>query len=323
MALLRTYRNLGIIPRASGAAVAALKTRAADWDVPLVEDADTLSMFVWGCELRLVAEPDQMRVELSAPEERLLGNLQDRASEIFAEAGLDIAWDKVNEGALAPGLSLMQVVRVTRRTDGFLRVRLTGPDAARFGIDSFHFRLLLPPSGRVPVWPRIGAKGRTVWPEGADALHRPVYTVAEQADDWVDFDVFRHEGSPTCDWVESDPVGQTVGIIGPGGGWCPEADHLHLFGDETALPAIARMLELARGEVTAVIRARTCDLGPLAADPRVSRTDDLLAALAECQTAQGSHVWFAAHTDAARQARQHLLSRGLHKRDFTAVAYWG
>ena len=323
MSHLRTHRNSGTIPMASGAAAAALKARAAAWEVPLVETADALSLFVWGCELRLVPGGGDVRIELAAPEARLIGTLQDSATELFTEAGLEVRWDQVDTGALAPGLSLMQVRSVTQRSPGFLRVRLTGPDAGRFGIGSLHFRLLLPPAGREAIWPRIGATGRTEWPAGADALHRPVYTVAGHGDDWLDFDIFRHAGSPTCDWAQSDPPGGTVGIIGPGGGWCPDAARLHLFGDETALPAIARMLELAQGEVTAHIRAAYPDLGPLAADPRVTRCDDLLAALADADLGQGGFVWFAAEAGQARQARQHLIARGLDRKDFMAAAYWG
>lgn len=191
MSHLRTHRNSGTIPMASGAAAAALKARAAAWEVPLVETPDALSLFVWGCELRLVPGGDEVRVELTAPEARLIGSLQDSATELFTEAGLDVRWDRVDAGALAPGLSLMRVESVTQRSPGFIRVRLSGPDAGRFGIGSLHFRLLLPPAGREAVWPRVGASGRTEWPTGADALHRPVYTVAGHGHEWLDFSTLR------------------------------------------------------------------------------------------------------------------------------------
>nr|WP_315857620.1 hypothetical protein [Paracoccus everestensis] len=133
MSHLRNHRNSGIIPMASGAAAAALKARAAAWDVPLVETAEALSLFVWGCELRLVPGGNDVRIELAAPEARLIGSLQDSATELFAEAGLEVRWDRVDAGALAPGLSLMRVLSVTQQSPGFVRVRLTGPDAARYG----------------------------------------------------------------------------------------------------------------------------------------------------------------------------------------------
>lgn len=324
MSHLRSFRSAGVIRQSSGAAAAALKTRAALWDVQLIESPGRLSLLVWDCELRLTSQPGSLRVDLTGPEQRLVGNLRESASEMFAEVGLSVEWDHVDVGALAPGLSLMRVASVRQTTPGFLRVRLTGPEAGRFGSGSLHFRLLLPPRDRQAVWPRVTESGRTAWPEGPDALHRPVYTVAAQQDDWVEFDVFRHADSPTCVWAEGDPVGQEVGIVGPGGGWCPEAERLCLFGDETALPAIARMLALARGQVQAVVRCPAEDLGALGADSRVARCEDLLTALKGHKAVTGDDfIWLAAGADEARAARTHLLKLGRSKKSFSAAAYWG
>jgi len=322
---IRPYRSTGILGSASGAAAAALKARAAEWEIEPVETPDSLTLHLWGCELTLIRDGGSARLELSAPERRLIGNLQDTATTLFEQQGLAIRWDNVDAGALAPGLSLMRVVGIAARTPGFLRVRVAGEDAARFGQGALHFRLLLPPAGRRPVWPRIAATGRTHWPEGPDAPHRAVYTVAAQSRDWVDFDIFRHADSPTCDWAGRARPGDTVGMIGPGGGACPKAGRLWLFGDETALPAIARMLEQSRGEVRACLRAAPGDLAELAQDPRVSRCDDLLAALdgAGFDGAEDRHVWFAGPAHEAREARRRLVARGLARHEFTAAAYWG
>lgn len=322
MAQLRTYRSTGTIPQASGAAAAALKARAAAWEVDLIESPGQIGMVLWGCEFWLIHDGASIRVELSGPEARLVGNLRDTASEIMAEVGLTVQWDRLDVGALAPGLSLFTLTSVRPRSPNFLRVRVTGDDAARFGQGSLHFRLLIAPEGRDPVWPRIGETGRTIWPDGADALHRPVYTVAAQGADWLDFDIFLHDGSPTCAWAAHALPGTPVGLLGPGGGWCPTAANLRLFGDQTALPAIVRMLDLCLGDATAVLRCMPADLGPFAADPRVTIVDDLLAALSECDIPDDSHVWFAASGSEARKARAHLAARGLHKRDFTAATYW-
>ena len=242
MAHLATCHSSGVIAQASGAAIAALQARAAAWEMPLIEQPDQIRLLIWGGELRLTPAASSMRIDLFAPEQRLIGVLRDSATEIFAEVGLTVDWQDLEVGALAPGLALMRVTDISRPSPSFLRVRLSGPEAARFAIGSLHFRLLLPQPGRAPVWPRVSASGRTLWPEGADALHRPVYTVRKQASDWLDFDIFRHPNSPTCDWAEADPLGQQVGILGPGGGGCPDAPRLRLFGDETALPAISRIL---------------------------------------------------------------------------------
>ena len=80
MSHLRSFHGTGLIPRASGAAVAALKARAAMWDAPLVEDEAGLSMLIWGSELRLTRQADALRIDLLAPEGRLVGILRDSAT---------------------------------------------------------------------------------------------------------------------------------------------------------------------------------------------------------------------------------------------------
>lgn len=321
---VKPYRSTGLLGPASGAVAAALKARAAEWELDLIETPDSLTLMLWGCDLALVRDGADARLELAAPEKRLIATLQDSATELLETIGVSVAWDRVETGALAPGLSLMRVARVTSRSPGFVRVRLEAPDAARLGQGGLHFRLLLPPAGRKAQWPRVAASGRTVWPTGADAPHRAVYTTAAQQDDWLEFDIFRHRGSPTCDWADSARPGDEVGVIGPGGGDIPSAAHLWLFGDQTALPAIARMLAAAPGQIRAALRCNPEDMADLAADPRVTRCDDLLAALAAAEFDDAPYrlIWFAGPGAEARAARQHLIARGLAKREFTAAAYW-
>ncbi|MGR3198811.1 MAG: hypothetical protein ACU0DH_10915 [Paracoccus sp. (in: a-proteobacteria)] len=151
MAHLQNFRAAGTIPTSSGAAAAALKARASAWEVPLAEDPDGMSMHLWGGELRLARQTDSLRIDLMAPEERLVGALRETATVLFGEVGLSVRWDHVDVGALAPGLSLMRVADIAHRLPNFLRMRPTGPDAARFGAGSLHFRLLLPPRGRTPM----------------------------------------------------------------------------------------------------------------------------------------------------------------------------
>lgn len=316
------HQTKGRITRDNGAAIDALKKRALEWDVPLTEEAKGFCFHVWNSKATLIPDETGVSIEISSPEQRLLQTLQGSLTELFEECLLCPKWDEVAEGALAPGMSLMQVVSVTRRSPGFTRVRLEGHDAERFGTGSYHFRLLIPRKGRPPCWPRIAATGRTVWPEGDDALHRPCYTTVACGENWLEFDVFHHEGSPTSDWVREDPTGRTVGIIGPGGGACPEANNLILFGDETAVPAIIRMLQDASGNARAFIQAKREDLCELADDPRVSIVPDLVDALSAMEIADGAYVWFAGHGEQAKAARADLTARGINKRDFTAAAYW-
>ena len=307
----------GSISTGAGAVAAALQARAVEWELPLTIAPETLSLLIWEGEVRLTRDGERARITITAPERRLVQVIRGALAEWLEPLGVQVDWlGARDEGALAPGLALMRLVKVASQGDAFLRVTLEGPEAGRFASGGWHFRLLLPPQGRAPHWPRLNDQGRAIWPEGADALHRAVYTLVGQTGDRLWFDIFRHAGSPTCDWAAQAQPGAEVGIIGPGGGTCPEAHSIWAFGDATALPALRRMQAEAQG----TLRIWTSADGLSGA----CHAPNLLQALTEAlpDLPPRTHVWFAGHEAEARAARALLAQAGLAKRDFTAVAYW-
>lgn len=145
-------------------------------------------------------------------------------------------------GHLPPNFSLARVARVERLTADFLRVRLEGRDLARLDRDMIHFRFALPRAdGQPTVWPRLNAAGRTEWP---DKLHRPAYTISGIDADagWLETDVFIHPGGRVCGFLDAARPGAQVGLTGPGGGGIPRGEALAIGGDETAYPALARII---------------------------------------------------------------------------------
>ena len=124
MSDLRSFRSGGVIPQPSGAAVAALKARAAAWEVPLIESPDRLSLLVWDCELRLMPLPDSLRIDLSGPEQRLVGNLRESATELFAE--VDRAADREREQP-----ALFDAQRTAAAVAGAQPLRADGPTGGR------------------------------------------------------------------------------------------------------------------------------------------------------------------------------------------------
>jgi len=314
------------------AALAALRAGAASYDIPCREVPGGIAVDIWGGEVRLAQAQGAPALAVSAPDMRILFVLQDALASVFEAAGCTPVWDRVDEGALAPGLSLMRVVSVRQISPGFRRVRLAGPDTARFAAQGLHFRLLLPPAGLVPEWPRIDAKGRTRWPEGAAALHRPVYTVRalDGLAGWIDFDIFVHEGGGATEWSAGVKPGAEVGVMGPGGGWVPAASHVTLIGDETALPAIARILSLlpsaARGSAHVAVAAEDLPDLPRPAGMALHRLEGhgaLVPALEAVELPAGDRfMWFAAEKRLAESARKVLRARGLGKSEMMAAAYW-
>ncbi len=140
----------------------------------------------------------------------------------------------------------MRVVSSHQVTPSMRRVRLAGADLARFASGGLHVRLLFPPKGRTPVWPHAGPAALPVWPEGEDELVSRVYTIRriDPAAGHVDIDVVLHDPPGTgCRWSREAEAGDPVGMLGPGGGDLGKGDVHLLMGDETALPAIGRLLE--------------------------------------------------------------------------------
>lgn len=238
--------------------------------------------------------------------------------------------------ARPPNFRTARVIGRARLSARFLRLRLEAEDLDDFARSGLHFRLLLPPAGRVPVWPALGPDGRTRWPSGADRLHMPAYTIRriDPGAGWLDVDVFLHGNGPTCAWAEGVTTGAEVGMTGPGGGWHPDARELVLAGDETALPAIARMLEAAAPEArgTALIEVEDSgDIDDLARPPgveliwldRSKGSLGLLEALQQVVTSPGPYVWFAAEKALAACARGYLREGvGLGRGKCHAAAYW-
>ncbi|MCZ0960611.1 siderophore-interacting protein [Paracoccus benzoatiresistens] len=160
-----------------------------------------------------------------------------------------ITWSSLDRpGAYPPNFSLARVAGVTQVGTDFLRLRLEGGDLGRFARELIHFRLILQPQGVTkPAWPVIGEDGQTLWPKGAAALHRPAYTVChiDPAAGWLETDIFIHDGGRACDFARAAVPGTPVGLTGPGGGGVVQGASLLIGGDETAYPALARMLEAA------------------------------------------------------------------------------
>lgn len=156
-------------------------------------------------------------------------------------------------GGLPANFHFATVQSVTFLCSTFLRISIKADDLSSFGDNAIHFRLALPPEREGdPVWPHLGENGVAVWPKGDTALHRPVYTTRRIDRDTgeMDFDVFIHEGGRVTNWAQAAKPGDRCALTGPGGGGIPQTDQIMIYADETALPAVARILETLPNSVT-------------------------------------------------------------------------
>ncbi len=149
----------------------------------------------------------------------------------------------------------------------------------------------------------------------------------------LDFDVFAHEGGRVTEWCKSLQPGMDAAIMGPGGEWLPDARWVGLFGDETALPAIARILENLTEDTSGVA---TILISEARDEQRLNTRSsvavrwlvrgDSTSLLDELKTLQipdsDRFVWFVSERSEVRQARDMLVARGVQKPEMRIASYW-
>ncbi|WP_245456157.1 DUF2218 domain-containing protein [Rhizobium leguminosarum] len=125
-----------------------------------------------------------LAIELSCRSARALQNVRAILAEhLFGFAGeetLELTWSDAPKADRLPDLREIRVIGAKNITPHMRRVTVACDDTRHFADGGLHFRLLIPPKGRPPVWPRslFSPAGRR-WPEGSDegaaryAIHCP------------------------------------------------------------------------------------------------------------------------------------------------------
>jgi NADPH-dependent ferric siderophore reductase len=201
-------------------------------------------------------------VEAEAPD---LARLQEVKRAIashvveFAPAGQApvIVWTGDGAGvSTPPDFRLLTVLSVHDVTPHMRRISFQGEDLARFDtLDALHVRLFLPPPGvSEPAWPLLGEDGliRQPPPESRPVVRKYTIREIDVALGTVSIDFVLHDDAgPGAAFAAGARAGDRIGMAGPGGRGLRQADWYVLMGDETALPAIGRMLahlpQAARG----------------------------------------------------------------------------
>lgn len=295
-------------------------------------------------EFEISQDGEDLVVTLSAPDKPLLMRLHDQILHIIEHADTTLVTRMKWSGTL-PDLGtpdnfrLAHVVDVSRPFANFFRVTMRARDLTHFTTGGMHFRLLLPPKERTPIWPFVDETGRTRFPAGADQLHNPVYTFVsiDVAQNLFTFDVFIHDGGRITEWLRTANIGDTIGMMGPGGGAMPEVDQIVLAGDETALPAMRRILAEASPTTTgsAMIEVNSRDdIQPLVHPDGVDVTwlvrgtdpcpvDMVVDAYAKVTPQTAPFLWCGAEKSKVQRARKHFRDTcGITAEQSYFSGYW-
>lgn len=251
-----------------------------------------------------------------------------------------IEWEGLKVGEPFADFREIEVAQVHDLTAHMRRITFRGDDLARFATDdNLHVRLFFPLPGQHPLWPLRGLDGlmQPVPPERKPAVRKYTIRRIDAAAGALDIDFVLHDDpGPGSDWARRAGRGDRIGMAGPGGLGAKPADWMLLAGDETALPAIARILESlpvnTKGRAIVVVDEAgdeiplTCAAGiEIRWIHRTSSPIDFVSAvLAQEIPGTGSRFcWAAAEFDQIQSIRRYWRDEvGLAKDEQLAVAYW-
>lgn len=291
----------------------------------------------------------RLLIDLDCPTADHLRLIQTSLAEhlfYFAEGQpFSLEWSRSNTVTRPPNLHEVTVVSAMNVTPKMRRVTFSIADATPFARGDMHVQLLVPPKGRRPVWPGFREDGRLSWPQGEDELIARTYTIrgvdCAAQHFWIDFLLHGETGevTPGADFARTAEPGTIAAIMGPGGGHVPEAERILMIGDETALPAIARIIEeVPEGtRITAIIEVESeaeqqslegrckLDLHWLhrARNSAPSSSTLLHAAMAAIEGMEaGTFVWAATEKQTIRSIRSVLKARQYDRKLMYVAWYW-
>jgi NADPH-dependent ferric siderophore reductase len=324
--------------------------RLQSFDADIRQEAQRVGFrFAFG-RASLDMQPGVLVMRAEADDRDGLARIKDllaTAVQVYAkEDGPEIVWsgDLAGDTWLAQ-FREMTVASVCDLTPHMRRIRFAGEDLQRFGkFGGMHVRVLFPTrTVPDPIWPTLGSNGLPIWPSDERRPVARVYTIRTLDIDagFMDVDFLVHEGeSVGSAWALQAKPGQRVGIMGPVGRPVRPADWYVLGGDETALPAIGRLLETLpastkgvafieiadRNERQAIGNATQIELHWLERNGKAAAMDGRLAGevLSVQWPRDGSTFgWFAAEATPAKTVRDHWRgAMGLGRDQTLAAAYW-
>lgn len=244
--------------------------------------------------------------------------------------------------------AVAEVIRVVDVTPRMRRVTFGGPGAALYASDptrvpNIKISLPDPETGELdlPYFDHEGVVFRS--PRQRELVR--TYTVRRMDPDAGEFDIdfVRHgDGGLASAWAERARPGSTLGALGGGGVVAAESDWYLLVGDETALPAIGRMVEAlpasARGRAIVEIADdgerqelhtdSALEITWLSRNGAPAGSTDLLkdaVAAVDVPTEGDPRVfaWVGAEARVAVWMRRHLReTKGLDRKQTLVIGYW-
>jgi NADPH-dependent ferric siderophore reductase len=236
----------------------------------------------------------------------------------------------------------VEVVSVSPIAPRLISVLVTGDDLDGFAdaAPTSHLKVFLPADGQDAVsLPEFTPDGAARPDEGPRPTVR-TYTPRryDQATKTLEIQFLLHGDGPASEWAQRAKPGDKLAVAGPGGRFSlePLADHWWLAADESAIPAVATLLE-ALPETTVVDVHIEVD-GP---DDEIEFTGpakttitwhhrrpgafgaELITAAREAAVPDDARIWVACESAAMRDIRRYFVGeRGIPVAQLVTRGYW-
>jgi len=241
-----------------------------------------------------------------------------------------------------PPLLPVEVVERVERTPRLLRLTFEGDGVRGLVVDgpAASVRLLVPTPGTaelvIPEW----NGNEFLLPDGSRPALR-TFTPLRIDDDngRLDIEVVRHPGGAVSEWAECVGPGAPAAISGPGTGYefPRSADHLIVLADETALPAVTQLIDMAPAGLSLEIHVEVVT-SAAELDVELRETDSITWHVAHDEVPgsrivdvarsldalpDGAFVWAAGEASAMHAIRTHLFDvLGVDRKRATVRGYW-
>ena len=224
-------------------------------------------------------------------------------------------------------MSLLTVTGVVPLTPHMVRMTFTGDGLADIGTwPDQQLKLLFPKPGcsaHVSDSPDVGTwyQAYLATPEPERPWMRS-FTVRSLAGGVLTVDFVLHgDHGPASRWAASARIGDVIGRFGPSPEYARPlgtADLLLFAGDETALPAIASLLELLPGEQRFLAFVEVADPAEEQDVPGVrwvhrSAGEDLVSVVSAVEVPSSVWVWLGGEASAVRALRGHFVGLGVSR----------
>jgi NADPH-dependent ferric siderophore reductase len=233
-------------------------------------------------------------------------------------------------------VSLLTVTSIEPLTPRMTRMTFSGPGLGEIGTwPDQQLKLLFPrPGGSAHVSdaPDVGTwyQAYMAMPEDERPWMRG-FTVRSLVEGVLTVDFVLHgDNGPASAWAASAQVGDVLGRFGPSPDYARPlgtADLLVFAGDETALPAIASLLELLPSQQQRLVFVEVADPVEEQDVPGVrwihrSAGEDLVSVVTAVEVEPPAWVWLGGEASAVRALRRHFVGLGVSKKDIEFAGYW-